>query len=192
MQELVQRLGLFDTAIRPFAHKGTISIANCELAALQLRKMYELVGFASISANKRRYAEIRTRFERDWNLGEILNRIEKVNPQFLPISLVEKWGDGTNRSPHSISQGVAKFEKQSLLEHHGRLGEILHARNPYAKPINYRYWHDWMLERCRELIAVMECHAVMIEYQKTMYRVALRDADTNDVMVVIMNFELAP
>ncbi len=35
----------------------------------------------------------------------------------------------------------------------------------------------------------MECHAVMIEYQKTMYRVAMRDAETDDVLVVVMNFE---
>jgi hypothetical protein len=191
MQEFIKRLRLFETVMRPFVHDGTVSIANCELAALQLRKMYELVGFASISANKARYVEIRKSFEKDWNLAEILSRIEQFNPAFLPIGLQESWKSGTTNDPHMISADGPRFEKKQLLENHGRLGRLLHARNPYAEEIDYRQWHVWMIERCKELMAVTECHAVVIEYQKTMYRVAMCDAETNDVMVAIMNSELA-
>jgi hypothetical protein len=191
MQELIRRLAIFEKAMRPFVDQGVVSIPNCELAALQLRKIYELVGFASISANQARYSEIRNRYEKDWNLAEILNRIERFNPTFLPISLVETWGDGTIDSPHAISEGEARFEKASLLAFHGRLGEILHAQNPYSSEIDYRWWHEWMIERCNELTAILECHAVMIEYQKTLYRVAMRDEQLDDVLVVVMNFEMA-
>ncbi len=48
-----------------------------------------------------------------------------------------------------------------------------------------------MIERCNELTAILECHAVMIEYQKTLYRVAMRDEQLDDVLVVVMNFEMA-
>lgn len=191
MQELAKRLEIFGTAMSPFAERGIVSVANCELAALQLRKMYELVGFASISANKNRYVEARSRYEKDWNLAEILNRIEQFNPAFLPISLEETWGDGTDAQPHIISESGPRFSKRMLLEHHGRLGDILHAKNPYAAPIDYRQWHVWMTERCNELVSIMECHAVVIEYQRTMYRVAMLDEETKDVVVVIMNFEMA-
>lgn len=189
MQELIKRLGLFESAMAPYVQQGAIAIANCELAALQLRKMYELVGFASISANKGRYSAARKRYEKDWNLADILNQIERLNPAFLSISLVENWNAGTPAAPHGISEGTERFEKKTLLEHHGRLGNILHARNPYSSPVDYGSWHEWMIERRNELVAIMECHAVMIEYQKTMYRVAMRDAETDDVLVVVMNFE---
>jgi hypothetical protein len=190
MRELNDRLDLFTTAMKPFSHEGIVTVANSELAALQLRKMYELVGFASISANKARYVETRQRYEKDWRFADILSRIERFNPSFLPFSLQETWTSGTTEDPHIISEGGVRFEKKVLLENHGRLAEILHARNPYSDKIDYRAWCVWMIEKCNELISVMECHAVVVEYQKTMYRVAMRDAETGDVEVAIMNFEL--
>ncbi|MBA3667324.1 MAG: hypothetical protein H0W65_06340 [Sphingomonas sp.] len=190
MREFRKRLGILNDVLLPFVSAGVVAIPNCELAALQLRKMYELIGFASLSANRHRYVVLRKRYEKDWNLAEILVRIEKVNPAFLPIGLDETYAAGTSAAPHILRTKGSRIDKTLLLEHHGRLANLLHARNPYRPELDYEWWHGWLQQRARELVETLELHTVAIEYQKTIYRVALRDAETDDVSVTVMNFNL--
>ena len=190
MQEFKQRLLVFNVAMTPVDEPGKYLVGNVELAALQLRKMYELVGFASLSANLERYAKARKRYEKDWNLADILGRIERVNPTFLPHGLDETYIDYNGRPTLNIADNGLHIDKRTLLAHHGRLGQILHAKNPYSEEVNYSEWHAWLHERATELVALMTLHAVSIEYRKTLYRVAMRDEETDDVLIVVMNFEL--
>lgn len=62
-----------------------------EFMWLQVRKVVELVAFAGISSDESRYAALRAEakdnpdYTRDWKVGDILRRLAKITPHFLPI-----------------------------------------------------------------------------------------------------------
>lgn len=73
-----------------------------EFSWLQVRKVIELVAFAGISSDEARYAALRMEakdnpdYTRDWKVGDILKRLSKITPHFLPIPIgsVQVMGDG--------------------------------------------------------------------------------------------------
>lgn len=58
-----------------------------EATFLQLRKALELIAFASLAANKDAYAAVFPTFAEDWKAKRILERIERINPEFYPTAL---------------------------------------------------------------------------------------------------------
>ena len=187
MEELKRRIAVLDDAMRPFRSRQEMTVPNLELAALQLRKCYELVGFASISANRQRYGRIRKRFEKDWKLSEILNRIEALNPQFLPQGVRLLEGDGSAGHPHGIESKELEFKKADLLRYHGMLGPLMHAANPYGKQIDYLKWHKWLCSRRDELVDLLSNHVANIEFQRTFYLCSMRVLPNDEVSVSIFN-----
>jgi hypothetical protein len=58
--------------------------ADAEFACLQLRKTLEQVAYAALAASRRHYATVRPQIEREWKAAKILERLEKLHPQFYP------------------------------------------------------------------------------------------------------------
>src|ERR1700731_738919 len=55
-----------------------------ELVFLQLRKILELLAFASLTANREKYAAAHKKFATFWRAKDMLQDLEKVNPDFYP------------------------------------------------------------------------------------------------------------
>jgi len=108
-----------------------------EFLWLQVRKVVELVAFAGISSDEARYAALRAEakdnpdYTRDWKVGDILKRLAKITPHFLPIAI---------SNVQVVSEGRWHFdagqEKQTLerfVEIYERAGEHLHVPNPFGE-----------------------------------------------------------
>ncbi len=176
---------MFDEAMKYFRGSGDMTVANVELACLQLRKIYELIGFAALAANKARYGEIRKRYEKDWNLPVILREIEAFNPNFLPVRFSE--ADDPDFGPHGkmVREDEFKFTRANLTALHGELGEVLHAQNPYKPMFDYRPWFQRCLDRRDFIIKVLSNHAVDIEKDEVFYRVTMNDSQ-GEIQVMVM------
>ena len=185
MQEIKNRIAIFDSAMLPFRAQRILQIANLELACLQLRKAFELIGLASISANKAKYAEIRKSFEKDWNLPEILKTIERFNPQFLPIGIRETPSDNPKVKPHQITENGRTISRDQLIQFHGRIGQIMHARNPYAPELRYLAWHEWCCEKRDDLVALLSNHAVNVDFQHVFYLCSMQNTQDSEVSVTM-------
>ena len=176
MQEIKHRTAICTDALKPYWATKAISIPNCELACLQLRKMYELVAFAALSANKSKYQMLRAKFEKDWRLVEILRIIERFNPGFLPVAFTDVEGV-------IIDSATDYFDIPKLSKWHSDFNTILHAKNPYKKETDYVA----LLEKCgthlNRFVSIMNRHKVNVVKDEVFYLVTMQGAEDGNIQV---------
>ncbi|MCD8520693.1 MAG: hypothetical protein LRY66_17450 [Saccharospirillaceae bacterium] len=101
--------------------------AKVESEALQLRKILELIAFSSLVAHKEKYKEVRSDMDKDWHAKRIIKKIKLINPDFYPIPtkgyVKDKWVD--------VRGGY--LTKKQFEAAYDLCGDMLHARNPFAK-----------------------------------------------------------
>ena len=174
-----------DDALSVFRSEGTLSVPNCELACLQLRKMYELIAFASLSANRVRYSRIRQSYEKDWDIARITKLIENVNPRFLPVPITEEeTGDPSVRF-NIVEKVSPRLDRKELVRRHGILADMLHAQNPYRVFPDYKKWFERAVLWRNELVSLLSLHQVVVD-DRTWYRVAMHTKDGGEVQVAVM------
>lgn len=128
---------------------------NAELIFLHFRKALEEIAFASLSANREKYAEARAGFGTEWNARRMLGFIEKVNPNFYPVSL---------KPPQEIAPGQKHFDratdayltKDDFVTLYDGSAEVLHCRNPFAPgdpTISVKYTVDEWSRRIKMLLS---------------------------------------
>lgn len=101
--------------------------AKVESEALQLRKILELIAFSSLVAHYEKYKEVRSEMDKDWHAKRIISKIELINPNFYPIptrGCIEGWW-------HDVRGGY--LTKKQFQTAYDLCGDMLHARNPFAK-----------------------------------------------------------
>jgi hypothetical protein len=131
-----------------------------ELVFLQLRKILELIAFASLTANKAKYNAAYKKLTTVWNAKELLRNLEKINPEFypLPVQHPQVQPDGTKHCA-AVDEFLTKDDFVSLYD---VASTFLHVGNPFstAKPVitmryNVRQW----LERIQ---ALLKLHVVRL------------------------------
>lgn len=116
----------------------TISVeTDNEFMWLQLRKVVELVAFGGISSDEARYAALRAEakdnpdYTRDWKVGDILKRLAKITPHFLPIPISSLQVLGNGR--WNLDAGKEKQTLDRFVEVYERAGDHLHVPNPFGE-----------------------------------------------------------
>ena len=64
-----------------------VDLASAELAFLQMRKIYEAISFSALAANKAQFEKIWKKYSKEWNLASVLDRIRKLNPDYIPVPI---------------------------------------------------------------------------------------------------------
>jgi hypothetical protein len=111
-----------------------------ESAFLQIRKIIELITFSAIASDEQRYQRLREldvaknpknngNYTLDWNAADILVRLSKISPHFLPrpLGLMTEQADGTKH----FNEAKAKLTHDRLIEIYKLAGGYLHIPNPY-------------------------------------------------------------
>ena len=133
MREIKERIAVTDQFLTEWREQNVATAFACEMAALQLRKIYELVAFSAISADLEKYSVFRRRFSKDWDFNAIIKTISNFNPNFLPkpTRRVPSQVEGVNW--HLEERPEAELSKEELIFRHGYLHKFLHASNPFGK-----------------------------------------------------------
>lgn len=144
------------------ARNGTTGyqVIDKELVFLQLRKMLELIAFASLTANKAKYNAAYKKLTTVWNAKEMLRNLVKINPEFypLPVQPPQLQADGTKHFG-AVDSFLTKDDFVSLYD---VASTFLHVGNPFgnADPvIKMRYNVKQWLERIQ---ALLKLHVVRL------------------------------
>lgn len=146
-----------------------------ESMVLQVRMILELIALASLAAHKVIFEQHQKKFESHWDPVRILKDVEKLNPSFYPVPILES----PSKTPgivNDLSEVKKGFlTREELIQIHGRCGNILHARNPYGKRIDYSSYETavprWM-ERIRTLL---NCHRIQLLNDEVFYLVHMKE-----------------
>lgn len=98
-----------------------------EFGALQLRKLLELIAFASLVSYRDAYAAIRSDIAKDWHAERILKKISNINVNFYPVPVR---GHSSNDWIKIRGGFLTRTQFASLYDH---CSSMLHVKNPFAK-----------------------------------------------------------
>lgn len=140
MLEVKRRFRAIDRILgakKPLTQSEEIDI---ESAFLQVRKIVELITFSAIISDERRYQRSRELdavtnpkdkgdYTLDWNAADILKRLSKISPHFLPLPLGEitVQPDGVKH----FNEADAKATHDRLISIYKTAGGFAHMHNPY-------------------------------------------------------------
>lgn len=124
---------------------------------LQLRKILELVVLSCLVTRGKRLEEQRRFLRKENDLRKIVTKLAAISPfdgKFLPISVRKPSKGQPVRSAENDKQLCSKV----LEDCYGKLGDILHSRNPIQKPSDIRGLQSMHASVCAQLIAAMRYH----------------------------------
>ena len=119
-----------------------------ETVGLQFRKVFELIAFASLAANRSEYSNAYSDFAKHWEAAKLVKNLRRINPNFYPQPVTEE--------PPSVPGALRDLRKRQqdylteddLVISHGRCGALLHGANPFGQPIDYSFFQlnfpGWM------------------------------------------------
>jgi len=161
MEEIKRRMnvirGCLDGRINILYQATTI-----ECAALQLRKILELIALSSLVAHKKEYAKQYPKFASNWHAGRILSDIEKINSDFYPKPLKEVLSarPGIKRDLIDMEDGF--LTKSEFIVVYDSLGDILHARNPFSMPHDYGKFKNLITDAITKIINLLNTHQIRL------------------------------
>lgn len=162
---------------------------HIESMVLQVRMITELIALASISAHKKIFELNKTKFEKHWHPDKILKDIEVLNPNFYPCPIKEVPSEKEGVKNHLVDVKGGFLTRAQLVSVHGRCGNILHAKNPYGKGIDYDWYEARIPEWMEKIKTLLNCHQVKLLDDEVFYLVHMKEA--RDGKVHMYTFQLA-
>ena len=130
-----------------------------ECLSVQLRKVLELIAFGSLCANQEKYAEHYENFGKEWRAKRILDKLERIHPDFYPKPLrpFVKKPDGTKHFPIVEDGFLGREEFEELYD---ACSAAIHTANPFGSKtaINFRLPVVGWVDRIRTLLNIHLMH----------------------------------
>lgn len=133
-----------------------------EAVALQYRKIIELVAIASIGANQKEYADIRTQIAKDWNARLIFRDIMRINPNFYPRPISGTTPGNTPDDPEAIEEYKEYLDSNTMLDIYDRCGGLLHADNRLGFMRDPDNSFDYLENSVKSFFSLLDCFWVCL------------------------------
>ncbi len=179
MEEVKQRTNVVEHFLGQ-PHHALYQAAAIDSACLQVRKILELVALGSLVANQDIWNGSLRELRNAWNANDILKRLRTVNPDFYPQPVIEVPMTGPVKS--DIKNLAEGFLTEAMFgELYGRLGEILHAKNPLGPPMDYDYWLKAIPEEMNLIIKLLNSHKIKLLNNPNMFLIHMKDQSDGNV-----------
>jgi hypothetical protein len=172
----IEVITLFLTGQREARYMPT----TVETVGLQFRKVFELIAFASLAANRAAYSSAYSDFAKHWEAAKLVKNLRRINLFFYSQPVVETLSlSGAPRSLAPRQKGY--MEEAELVEAHGRCGSLMHAANPFGQPIDHpsyqKAFHTW-LPRTMNLL---NCHQVHLPGDTGFWVIHMKEDSDDEV-----------
>jgi len=150
-----------------------------ESMVLQVRMITELIALASLAANRAIFEDNQRKFEKHWDAVRILKDVEELNPNFYPKPVIEVPSKTAEIKNDLVDMVTGFMERDELIEVHGRCGNVLHARNPYGKPLDYGAYENMIPAWMERIMKLLNCHQIWLLGSGRFYLVHMKE-DSDD------------
>jgi hypothetical protein len=172
MDQLSRRLRLVEAVVAGRSATGD-EAADAEFACLQLRKALEQLAYSALAASRERYSQARPQVEREWNATRILERVEKIHPDFYPLPVRP-----VRLAPNRVHFDVVAdgfLTRDEFVFLYDRCSDVIHDWNPFREgPLVVQFERpigEWA-QRIERLLAF---HRIRLVDQADILVVELRD-----------------
>jgi hypothetical protein len=160
-------------------------VPRFEFAALQFRKILELIAFGSLVANEKVYASTHVGFANEWNAKRLLVKVERLNPNFYPVPVRQVKCDlpGITFKHQKITSGF--LTKDDFVAAYQKCSELIHTTNPYSNGNNedFRERSNTFATWRNQIIKLLNLHELHLFDDPGMAVCSMNAGGTNKVMV---------
>lgn len=160
LESTKKRLQLIDRVIA-----GTLRVddegIDAEFVCLQLRRVLELLAFASISVHKEIYAQAHNDFATHWNAKRLLKKLENLHPDFYPqpVRIGPQDSSGVRKL---VPISEAYVSKDDFIFLYDTCSQVLHEWNPHrTDPRMVDFGHS-IAEWIKRIRALLEVHWIRL------------------------------
>lgn len=133
-----------------------------ETIGLQFRKIFELIAFSSLAANKKLYEQAYANFSRHWEAAKLIANLRRLNPAFYPVPVLITDSNVPGIKSNFTNRTEGFLTPEQLIEYHGRCGTLLHAANPFGRDIDYDSYHKRFTEWHELIITLLNAHKIQL------------------------------
>ena len=208
MREIRYR-NLYIEAVGNNPQLGIYRQTRIESICLQIRMILENIALACLVANGDQLDKLPKKMEKEYHADTILRRLDDINPDCFPRPLVLMPDSKPNLpSGHSIPQTLPEKYRGELIDRsgtdwmtrdefkeiYGKLGGILHARNPLGSKVDYEYFEDTAPRWQEKYMNLLGHHKISVVEDGMMYIVQMNavpsdKTETTDGDVQVAVFE---
>lgn len=154
---------------------------NIEFAALQFRKMFELIILASIASHQHLFEGLIRKLSKEWQISKIVAIVRKKNPNFYPklIDRVEAGKSGIKDEWKDVTTGYLTLDE--LIDAHGRIGTVMHAQNPFRGELQLAELEKMFPMWRAKLIRLLNNHLIRFPDDATILYVGMQSVETGAV-----------
>ena len=144
---------------------------------LQFRKILESIAFSSLVSNRDAFSRAYRNFSKYWNAADLLKDLSKINPAFYPQPFVHAPATAPGVNHHFEKRTGDILTKHDFISLYGQCGDVLHERNPYAKPLVRRFARSHYQRWLDRIFNLLETHVIRLVDDPNIYFVHLVEAD---------------
>lgn len=174
MEEIKLRVNVVDFFLTGKGH-ALYQPTGVESVGLQIRKILELIAFASLVANKDIYSAAYAKFASHWNARLLLRDLERVNPDFYPKPVLE----APTSHPRALHQLEGRqndyLTKDEFERAYEKCGSIMHAENPYGSRADMNYFTEKLPYWRTQIVNLLNNHQVKLLNDPGFYIIHMRE-----------------
>jgi hypothetical protein len=170
-------INLFQSGKRDAHYQPT----TVETIGLQYRKIFELIAFGSLAVNRADYSMVYADFAKHWEASKLLKNLEKINPNFYPFPVIEIPIQHPVASKQLVRRELDYLTKEELVTAHGKCGSLMHAANPFGKPIDYTYFQSSFKVWPQRIVNLLNCHQVFLPGDTGSYIVHMKEEGHEEI-----------
>jgi hypothetical protein len=183
METVKLRIALIDDMMHGKCNLPDIPLI--ESAALQFRKVLELVAFGSLVANEKVYKATHANFAKEWNAKNLLARLGKLNANFYPIPVKQVQPDkpGILLRHEKVTQGY--LTNKDFIDAYQQCSELIHTTNPYDRKSHFdpKVHSKTLFEWRNQIVSLLNLHELRLYNDPGMALCSMNDGGTNQVRV---------
>lgn len=164
MQEIMRRYDVIKSIVYDKKFNG-YHITSCEIVGLNFRKIAELIVFANMIGHEQEYTTLHPKYEYEWRLKNIIQKIKAINPNYYPRAVAYKeFTLPTGEKGLSVENlpEVEWLTENELIDMYDYCGDLLHARNPFQDAIDLNKFDVRFKEWAPKLVMLLSQHQVYL------------------------------
>lgn len=159
---------------------------NVEFMCLQIRKVLELISMASLVANKDKLEQAQSNFQKFWKADLILKDIERLNPEFYPVPILETPTFEAEVKTQISIKTDGYLTKKEFIKVYEKCGGILHANNPFGSKSDLKFYNEQIPIWLNKIISLLDKHLIKLADLDDFYIIHMKHE--NDDSVHCYNF----
>ena len=152
-------------------------LARLEFSALLLRKSMEQVAIGSLISNRDAYCAAFDEFQRVYHARKILRDIERVNPHFYPMPVVQEGKPEPGRPMHYRLVDDGFLTRDEFVKAYDKCAALLHAANPHGSTPSYAYFDRQIPLWADKLTRLLDLHVLRLVGAEIGYLIHMQESD---------------